>query len=283
MSSESSPASPMDPPWGYHALTGWQKIWLRLTHSCPPWGVLRKPLLWWRKPLKATLRHPVDAEIWGLRLRVQPTGNLSEQRLLLSPQFLDPTERAYMKNRLRPGSVFLDVGANIGVYTFWAATLDDVRIESFEPDPELCQRLRANLAENNLTQVHLNPFALGRKRDQASLVRGQHNRGENQITSETATDAITIDVQPLWNVVNERSIPHIDVLKIDVEGHELEVIEPYLSSAPTQQWPQAIICELDRRLADIRQCPIVALLLDRGYRLKQRTRMNGIFEYPSER
>ena len=94
-------------------------------------------MLWLHKSLKECLSsEPVDAEVWGLRLRLWPSGNLSEQRILLMPQFLDVAEREFMDREFRAdGQCFLDVGANTGVYILWAASLGlGVQIEAFEPD-----------------------------------------------------------------------------------------------------------------------------------------------------
>ena len=94
----------LDEPWGRYALKGWKGMGLRWIHACLSLPIFRRPLLWLRKPLKECLSSdPVDAKIWGLRLRLWPSGNLSEQKLLFRPQFLDAAEREFMARELQDG------------------------------------------------------------------------------------------------------------------------------------------------------------------------------------
>src|SRR5881394_4532980 len=63
---------------------------------------------------------------------------------------------------LKPGSWFVDIGANLGYFTLLAAkwTAPAGKIDAFEPDPLNCQRLEEHLHENNLTdRVHIHPIA----------------------------------------------------------------------------------------------------------------------------
>lgn len=246
----------------------------------------RRPLLWLRKPLKEWLSSdPVDAEIWGLRLRLWPTGNLSEQRLLFMPQFLDDAERKFMEREFRAGGqCFLDIGANAGVYTLWAASLGlDVQIEAFEPDPELCERLQANLDRNSIEKVRLHSIALGNPEKPASLVRNKRNRGENRLVDGPHRKGIPVSVRLLWEILQKRNIGRVDILKIDVEDHESEILLPFFSQAPQSLWPKFVICELPRKKRDWRNCRVASLLADRRYTLLQRTQMNGIFQRPAEK
>ena len=273
-------------PWGRYALKGWKGMWLRWIHACPGLHVFRRPLLWLRKPLKECLSSdPADAKIWGLRLRLWPSGNLSEQRLLFMPQFLDAAEREFMAREFRAGGqCFLDVGANVGVYTLWAASLGlGVQSEAFEPDPELCERLQANLNRNGIERVRIHSVALGNPQKPSALLRNERNRGENRLVDARHRKGIVVSVRPLWEILRERNIGRVDVLKIDVEGNEAEILLPFFSQAPQSLWPKSVICELPRKGQDWRNCRVASLLAERQYTLLQRTRMNGIFQRPAEK
>jgi hypothetical protein len=78
--------------------------------------------LWLRKPLKSALPEYTDVLVWGLRLRLRSRGNLSEQRLILMPQFLDHRELSTLADFMSGGGVFLDIGANAGVYSLCSHT-----------------------------------------------------------------------------------------------------------------------------------------------------------------
>ena len=57
-----------------------------------------------------------DVERFGLRWRLYRRGNVSDSRLLLRPGSFDPVEMNLLRQRVRPGFAFVDVGANCGFY-----------------------------------------------------------------------------------------------------------------------------------------------------------------------
>lgn len=185
----------------------------------------------------------------------------------------------------RGGGVFLDVGANAGVYTLWAASLGlGVQIEAFEPDPELCERLQANLNRNNIEKVRLHSVALGNpQKPYVVLLRNERNLGRNRLVDARHHKGIAVSVRPLWEILQERNIGRVDVLKIDVEGHEEEILLPFFSQAPQSLWPKSVICELPRKGRGLQNCRVASLLAERQYTLLRRTRMNGIFQRPAEK
>ena len=71
-----------------------------------------------------------------------------------------------------------------------------------------------------------------------------------------------------------RGIAKVDVLKIDIEGHEPTVLRHFLTHAPEAMWPLAVISEFkDETAKDILQ-----LFAERGYRQRETTRLNFILE-----
>lgn len=273
-------ALPNDASWGAHAPSGWRQVWLSCLHALPAGNAWRRLALWLRKPLKSRLHNPVDVTIWGLRLRLQSRGNLSEQRLILMPQFLDRVERETLARELAGGGVFLDIGANIGVYSYWVAATcgPAVRVEAFEPDPLLGQRLRHNLALNpGLAHLHLNPVALGAEEGEVILMAGVGNAGENRIVASAAppanTSATRVRMTTLPTFLRENKIDRIDALKIDVEGHEVAVLEPLFNTCPRETWPRLVVCEVVKHGDTI----IDRLLATHGYTLTGRGRLNGIY------
>jgi FkbM family methyltransferase len=229
-----------------------------------------------RKLIKSSFGEWVDTEVWGLKLRLAPRGNLSEQRLLFTPETLDATERMVLAEELKDGGVFLDIGTNAGVYTLWMASRPGrrVRVESFEPDPELCRRLTENLARNGLANVHLHCFALGEEEGTAFLARGSGNLGENEVRRDAVEGGVEVALRRLPGVLEERGIGKVDALKIDVEGHEAGVMKPFFEEVDKDRWPRLIVCEVLEAVEDLE---IGRLLLEHGYELAGRGRLNGIF------
>lgn len=269
------------PAWGAHSPAGWRRAWLVLLHAIPTGSAFRRVALWLRKPLKTAFGPWVDLTVWGLRLRIRSQGNLSEQRLLLMPQFLDTAERMALADALHFGGNFLDIGANAGVYSLWVSSIraPGLRVDAFEPDPELCTALRFNLATNALDSVRLHSLALGASEGEVLLKAGAGNKGENHITtaadptSSAATTGIRVAMTTLPVFLAREKITRIDALKIDVEGHEVSVLTPLFASTQRSVWPRLLICELTHD----RESRLAALLAENGYTLRARGRLNGIY------
>ncbi len=240
---------------------------------------MRRLVLWLRKPLKRVLSDWTDVTVWGLRLRLFPKGNLSEQRILLMPQYFDRAERLALANELAGGGVFLDIGANIGSYSLWAASLGtDVRVEAFEPDTELCDRLRFNLKTNKLGErVKVNNMALGCEAGTMFLSRGEINRGQNQVVETSTAGAAEVRVETLPGFLRGAGIKQITALKIDVEGHEVAVLQPMFDEVPRSVWPPLIVCEIEKKYRSASDLAVWELLVDAGYVMEKRVRINGLF------
>ena len=267
---------PTTPTWGAYLPKNWQTLWLRALHALPPGTAWRRFALWLRKPLKKLLAPVVDVEVWGLKLRLHSRGNLSEQRLIFMPQFLDTAERMAITDALKNGGVFFDIGANAGIYALWVASqrIPGTRVEAFEPDPELCASLHFNLATNKLDSVHLHPVALGRSEGHVTLVSGSGNKGENHIDSSPGASGVTIEMTTLPDFLTRAGNPPITALKIDVEGHEMEVLEPLFAKCPRELWPRLLICEVVHDTTN----DLAAILNDNHYRLAGRGRLNSIYQ-----
>jgi FkbM family methyltransferase len=246
-----------------------------MLHALPPGTAWRRLALWLRKPLKSALGPWVDVEVWGLKLRLRGRGNLSEQRLIFMPQFLDAAERLAIAEALKDGGVFFDIGANAGVYALWVASRRVVgtRVVAFEPDPDLCASLRFNLHTNGLDAVQLHSLALGREEGRVTLVAGEGNKGENRIEASPAAAGVAVDLTTLPRFLARAGIERIDAMKIDIEGHEPDVLEPLFAEVPRQLWPRLLVCEVVHDTGN----RLAHLLAETGYRLVQQGRLNGIY------
>jgi FkbM family methyltransferase len=157
---------------------------------------------------EATVRVPGPRRI---RLSVVG-GNLRIHRLL---------DRA-----VQPGSVVVDVGANIGYNAVHAARLAGARgqVIAIEPTPDNLAILHGNVAACGLTNVVVEPVAAG----SVAATRDLYVRGDtsavNSLFPESCYSRVTrvlpVPVVPLDDLVEGRA----HVVKIDVEGAELEVL-----------------------------------------------------------
>lgn len=140
-----------------------------------------------------------------------------------------------IKNILKKDpKIIFDVGANVGDYAKTLRTkFPGAEIYCFEPGPETFNRLVANTKE---LDIHYNNVAVGSSNGTLTLFRGSADGDGAMVTAYKDTlsylltfagepnESITCSMISLDDFCNNKKIQEIDFLKIDVEGHELEVI-----------------------------------------------------------
>lgn len=138
--------------------------------------------------------------------------------------FANPPDMAEMmawKTMLTPGEVFVDVGANVGVYTIWVAQLG-VDVIAFEPGPAAFDRLKQNVALNGFT-VDCRQAAVGAEVGRLRLTEGKDTLNRLVLDLEAADDStLWVDVTTLDVVVGDGTVAGV---KIDVEGAEELVVQ----------------------------------------------------------
>jgi len=134
-----------------------------------------------------------------------------------------------LRRFLRPGGVFVDVGGNKGDFALLAARLVGPagKVFAFEPAPANCEWIERSIALNGYASIELFPIALGEREGEITLhlstVSGHHSVVAGR--SDDAGATVQVPVRTLDAVLAERGQPLVDVLKIDVEGADLSVLE----------------------------------------------------------
>lgn len=123
------------------------------------------------------------------------------------------------------GEVAIDVGANRGQSSVMLARKFK-RVIAFEPDPTNVDRMRETLSLNGANTVEVVECALsadpGFKPLRLSESHGHHTLEREHVTAKVSELLVAVDT--LDEVVEKLKISEIDLLKIDVEGHELSVL-----------------------------------------------------------
>lgn len=134
----------------------------------------------------------------------------------------EPYVRAALEEVLHPGDTFLDVGANIGYHTAFAAHRvgDGGRVFAFEPMDKNLQLLYATLQRNSFTCVEVYPFAAS---DGDRIVgMGTHaNSSNGEIVREWKGAESPLFAQTRRLDALLEHVDRIHVVKFDIEGHEL--------------------------------------------------------------
>jgi FkbM family methyltransferase len=131
-----------------------------------------------------------------------------------------------MDRAIRPGAIVVDVGANIGYNTVYASRRvgPTGRVVAVEPAADNVRVLRENIAANTLENVIVHAVAAGRAHElRALFLRGQVS-AVNSLFPESVYATVTgveqVRVAPLDDLVEGDP----DLVKIDVEGAELDVL-----------------------------------------------------------
>ena len=128
--------------------------------------------------------------------------------------------------------VVFDIGANIGAFTNWLARFFKTgTIYSFEPQRLVFQLLCANLAINNLHNVHAHNIALGEINTRIKILEPNYNIPADfgtfsliKNTIENKTTELIVDMLTVDTFFTSNEINRIDLIKIDVEGMDLAVL-----------------------------------------------------------
>jgi FkbM family methyltransferase len=169
----------------------------------------------------------------------------------------------------------IDIGANKGQFSTAVRSLfPDARIHAFEPLPEAIARFRAVFEGDQTVMLHEVAigaeageaiFHVADRSDSSSLL--EPGSGQRQAYGVSAQRRITVRVQPFREALDLSELPHPILMKIDVQGAELEVLQSIddLSSIDFI-YVEVSFIELYETQPLFRE--ILTHLEDRGFRLR---------------
>ncbi len=140
-------------------------------------------------------------------------------------------EMEFWRSWLQPGMIVIDVGANVGVYTFSAARRvgSSGRVLAVEPFSACVSFLSETCRINNLSWVKICAGAASDRNGTKQLSLHTHSE-LNKVTlsdTETATElnsSESVTCFSLDSLAEQENLSHVDFIKIDVEGHEMQVL-----------------------------------------------------------
>jgi len=191
-------------------------------HLAPVRTTLR--LVSWRIRCLLEKAAIVNLRRWGVRMFLPPRWRGVAKLIYAFRDYYEP-ELAYLEKLLSPGKIFVDAGANFGIYTAMASkTVGEAgRVISFEPSVRAFPVLRHNIAINGFKNVQAFPLALTDKPGKAWLYH--HSAvGSDALAKDSTFDphayAQEIDTESLDNVLRRTRVERVDVIKMDVQGAE---------------------------------------------------------------
>lgn len=202
------------------------------------------------------------------------------QRTIFTEGIYEPEVTRVLMSELRPRDVFFDVGANAGYYTCAAVRIGVKLVCAFEPDPLAASVVRLNLGLNGADPKtwRVLELALGRSVGTAIFHRSHvSNSGRSGLRAVDAVASFRVPVDTVDSIIADGRAPLPTVMKVDVEGHELEVLLGARRLLEDKA-PRLIVFEAERDLLSDHEHPLTRLLHSKGYSIEHLARLSGVIE-----
>lgn len=125
---------------------------------------------------------------------------------------------------LQEQSVFIDIGANIGLFTLYASKFigEAGQIISFEPFSENFKALTQNLTLNNLSSVRVEKMAIGEKEGHLNLYYDHEENNLGMVSAKRLESSVEekVNMISVDTYLGKKPLHRIDLIKIDIEGFE---------------------------------------------------------------
>ncbi len=188
--------------------------------------------------------------------------NPALERVQLRGLFYEQSDLETLARYVPPNAVFVDVGANTGNHTvFFAKVLAAAKVIPVEPNPQAAAVLKRVIDKNGLASVDTSKLGIGigRKAGHCKLVTGRRGHlGTVRLEPVLAGETGDIPVEPLDTLID---CP-VDVLKIDVEGMEIDVLEG-ARRLLSEMHPLLLVEAQDENIT-----ALLAILDELGYRIE---------------
>ncbi|MBI5397007.1 MAG: FkbM family methyltransferase [Verrucomicrobia bacterium] len=209
-------------------------IWgLRLLPCYAFWCV--RCCLMFRRPF-SFLRHYITLQPLPEKM-VELRGGL---KILLSDHphdlitvFLIFVRRDY--GRVRPGSVVVDIGSNIGTFALYAAHCGAAKVLAYEPNREAFALLQRNIAGNRLQDVIVpHRLAVSERAGETLRFSVKSSPYNAALTGESAAESDPVQTTDFASILRDHGVETVDLLKVDCEGAEYGI----LLNLPEPLWPR---------------------------------------------
>lgn len=221
---------------------------------------------------KDTNKPSVIINYNGIKLNLYTDSKLSD---ILIFQPFEIEEQCFLKYYLKKGGIFVDIGSNIGLFSLIAAKIvgEKGRVYSFEPTPETFFRFKQNIELNKKENIYPYNIAISNQTGLQDLsISHDGYDAWNSLGKPSAgedIERIKVNTLSFDEFINQFNIEKIDLIKIDVEGWELNVLnggQHYFNKSNSA----AILIEfgdINLQNAGFKSKELYDLLLSFGYNL----------------
>jgi len=181
------------------------------------------------------MNNYIIKEILGSKMFLIPSDvGLSKQ--LLEHGIREEASVNFIKEILKPDWTVIDIGANLGYYALLEAKLCE-KVYAIEPIKESVSALRESIKLNNYKNIELDRLAIGNKNGEFEINTSRRSNWATMINREKASKNYqekfnsfkkgkeTVKTMTLNKFVRRKNIKKIDLIRMDVEGFEIEILE----------------------------------------------------------
>jgi FkbM family methyltransferase len=207
----------------------------------------------------------------GIMTNEREKAVLREQAItaLVTAHYPFDVEAKLLRSVVVESSVMLDIGANTGIYsTILEDLVGSQNLYIFEPLPHLYRFL-----QNRFENAHVFNFALSDKQERRNIrvpfisgtrVDARATFNAHTESNQTGTDEVEVQLFSLDSFAKKAGLESIGLIKIDVEGHELEVLNG--GAATIRQFKPLILIEIESRHHQFPITEIFSKLESFGYK-----------------
>lgn len=199
----------------------------------------------------------------------------------------EPQTSKKIQQYSKPDSIFLDVGANLGIFSLEVAKLFGNQVVSFEPNPKIAKLLQSSIEENKLVDnIHVHNVAVSDENTTAVFVEHPSNKGGSalEVNKDLQTgerykvNVVALDEYSVFQEFLENSNAQIGLIKMDIEGAEERALKGMAKMLSIHK-PIIIMELLDSQLKIFgsSKSSVICYLKSLDYYLHEEFEGNGIF------
>ena len=146
----------------------------------------------------------------------------------------EPVQTDWVKQILRPGSTFIDIGANCGYFTLLAASLvkSSGQVLAFEPSPSPANKIK----KLTIPWVDVIQIGIGDTEEDLDLYlqpKSTNLHSPSFVKSDSHEEVLKVSVRKLDNLPYIQKLSRIDLVKIDIEGFEPNALKGMVKTIKT--------------------------------------------------
>ncbi len=216
--------------------------------------------------------RPVDVSFRGCAYRLRGENNLIELGILLRPDY-NAADIDFLLSGSCEGDCFVDVGANIGLYTLPLAQRagPSGKVVAIDANPLMARRLAWNAAASGLANIDVVNCAVSDREGKGVLTI---RKADVAIVAVEEVEDGPVPVRTLAAILDDSGLNRLHGLKIDIEGHEDKALAPFIRTAAAGRLPRRIVIER-APAGDYPACE--AAFAERGYRRVGQSRNTSFF------